>query len=321
MVLFQRRLFRLWYKWDFIYQFSSSSRREKHLLKNGYAHLRQIKKEKAIEIEENLKRGVDILENSRKENTVNWIQKCFLLQREGQFDDENVAEQIDTVYVGGSDTSMVTAVSTIVMLAIHQEAQDRVVEELRDIFGADTTRPITNEDLTKMTYLEMVIKESLRHFPVGPFIGRECSKDMGIANGTIPKGATVILNVLKLHKNPDIWGPNVDRFYPEHFLPDVISKMHPFSYLAFSAGPRNCVGMSDFICLNWNSLLSRNCLFLLYFAGIKYGYAIVKMTIAYILREYKMTSHLKLADIKTTVNIILKIANERPVKFEKRNKL
>lgn len=252
MALFQRRLLRLWYKWDFIYQFSSSCRAEKRLLKDGYAHLRQIKKDMEIKIEENLRRGVDILENSRKENTVNWIQKCFLLQREGLFDDENVAEQIDTLYVGASDTSMVTTVSTIVMLAIHQDVQDRVVAELRDIFGADTTRPITTEDITKMTYLEMVIKESLRYFPVGPFIGRECSKDMDIANGTIPKGATVLINILKLHKNPDIWGPNADRFYPEHFLPDVISKMHPFSYLAFSAGPRNCIGMSDFTCLKRN---------------------------------------------------------------------
>lgn len=127
MSLVQKRFVRFWLKWDFIYSFTSDCRAEQRLLRDGYEILHKIKDEKEVELADNLKHGVDILENSRNENTLNWIQKCFMLQREGKFTDLNVIEQIDTIYVGGTDTSMVTAVSTIIMLAIHQDVQQKVV--------------------------------------------------------------------------------------------------------------------------------------------------------------------------------------------------
>lgn len=62
------------------------------------------------------------------------------------------------------------------MLAVYPEIQEKVVAELHEIFD-DADSPVTYEDLSKLTYLEMVVKESLRHFPVGPFIARKTSDD------------------------------------------------------------------------------------------------------------------------------------------------
>lgn len=289
----QHRMARIWLKWDFIYNLTPTYRTEMRHFEFGYNFLRNIKRAKETELAENLKRDIDIIGNSRRANRLNWIQKCFWLYQKGEFTEENLIEEIDTIYVGGTDTSTVTVVGTIIMLAIHQEIQNRVVTELRDILGDDPDREITYEDVTKMTYLEMVIKESLRHFPVGPFLGRNSSKDLEIKDGIIPKDTFVLLNVMRVHKDRSIWGPNVDKFYPEHFLPENISRRHPFSYLAFSAGPRNCI-------------------------GIKYGYIVVKIIVAYILRRYKLSSHLELKDLRPKIQMIIKIANPNPVKIERR---
>lgn len=84
--------------------------------------------------------------------------------------------EIDTIFVGGTDTTSTTLTSTLIMLAIYPEIQDKVVAELHEVFD-DADSLVTYEDLSKLTYLEMVVKESLRHFPVGPFIARKTSDD------------------------------------------------------------------------------------------------------------------------------------------------
>lgn len=195
--------------------------------------------------------------------------------------------------VGGTDTTTVTLSSTLIMLAIHQDIQDKVMAELHEVFD-DQHSPVTFDDISKLTYLEMVIKESLRHYPVGPFIARKTSEDFPFKGGVIPKDSIILLNIRKMHMDPKYWGNNANQFNPDNFLPEKLEKMHPYTFLAFSGGPRNCV-------------------------GIKYAWIVVKVMLAHLLRQYKFKTHLKsLKDIRTKVTIILKIVNENPIQVEER---
>lgn len=61
----------------------------------------------------------------------------------------------------------------------------------------------------------------------------------------VPAGVNVVMLSLQIHRNEAVF-PEPELFMPERFLPENISGRHPFSYIPFSAGPRNCIGMNNF---------------------------------------------------------------------------
>ncbi|CAH1400223.1 unnamed protein product [Nezara viridula] len=91
-----------------------------------------------------------------------------------------------------------------------------------------------------MIYLEMVIKETLRLYPSVPFHSRPIIEDIKIDENTvIPASYTVGVFTYALHRSKNHWD-NPEEFIPERFVPGI--ERCPFSFIPFSAGPRNCIG-------------------------------------------------------------------------------
>ena len=57
-----------------------------------------------------------------------------------------------------------------------------------------------------------------------------------------PAGSNMYIPIALLHKDPVVW-PEPEKFDPDRFLPDEIAKRHRCSYIPFSFGTRNCIGM------------------------------------------------------------------------------
>jgi hypothetical protein len=57
----------------------------------------------------------------------------------------------------------------------------------------------------------------------------------------IPAETTIIILAYFMQRNPQFF-PDPEKFIPERFLPEESSKRNPFAMVAFSAGPRNCIG-------------------------------------------------------------------------------
>ncbi|MGK4585163.1 cytochrome P450 [Kitasatospora sp. HPMI-4] len=148
----------------------------------------------------------------------------------------------DTVLVtmlAAHHTTGVAVSWTLHLLGRHPEAAGRVADELDHVLGDRTVPEYT--DLRRLTYLEMVLKESLRLYPPGPYGARETTEPLALGGYGIPAGAVVFYPFWAVHLNPDHW-PEPERFRPERFTPEESAKRPRLAWIPFGLGPRTCEG-------------------------------------------------------------------------------
>ncbi|XP_014486912.1 PREDICTED: cytochrome P450 4C1-like [Dinoponera quadriceps] len=154
--------------------------------------------------------------------------------------DLDIREEVDTFVFEGHDTVAIAACFSLLLLAEHKDIQDRVRKEVNEVMEKNNGK-LNMDALQNLSYLERCLKESLRIYPSVHYISRVCTEDVKLHSYLVPKGTTVHLFIYDLHHNANIW-PNPEVFNPDRFLPENIRNRHPYSYLPFSAGPRNCIG-------------------------------------------------------------------------------
>lgn len=102
---------------------------------------------------------------------------------------------------------------------------------------------VEESDIKNLHYLQAIVKETLRMYPPGPLAGpREAIDDCYIGDYHVSKGTRLIVNIWKLHRDPQIWS-DPDEFRPERFLnehSDVGYQGQNFEYIPFSSGRRMC---------------------------------------------------------------------------------
>nr|CAD7430202.1 unnamed protein product [Timema monikensis] len=214
-------------------------------------------------------------------------------QKEGTLTDEEIKEEVDTIMFEGHDTTAAASSFFLSLMGIHQNIQDKVSQELDEIFG-DSDRPVTYQDTLEMKYLERCLLETLRMYPPVPIIARQLQEDIKLASGDyiLPEGATVIVATVKVHRRSDIY-PDPDVFNPDHFLPERTQNRHYYSFIPFSAGPRSCVGR-------------------------KYAMLKLKVILSTVLRNFRVYSDLTEKDFRLQADIILKRAEGFQVRMEPR---
>ncbi|CAH1271250.1 CYP4F12 [Branchiostoma lanceolatum] len=158
--------------------------------------------------------------------------------------DEEIREQVDTFLFAGHDTTSSTLCWTLYSLAQHPQYQEKVQKEVDELLSGRDDDTIEWDDLNKLTFLTMCMKESMRlHGPV-PAISRTTTEDTVIDGVPIPKDTYLMINMYALNHNPDVWGPDHMEFDPNRFHPDRIKGMDSHAFIPFSAGPRNCIGQN-----------------------------------------------------------------------------
>ncbi|XP_067423981.1 cytochrome P450 4B1-like isoform X2 [Emydura macquarii macquarii] len=157
-----------------------------------------------------------------------------------ELSDEDLRAEVDTFMFEGHDTTASGISWILYCMALHPEHQQRCREEIKEILEDRTT--IQWDDLGKMTYSTMCIKESLRLYPPVPGVARQLSKPITFHDGrTLPEGSLAAVSIHLIHRNASIWkDPLV--FDPWRFSPENISDRHSHAFLPFAAGLRNCIG-------------------------------------------------------------------------------
>ncbi|XP_050397360.1 cytochrome P450 3A13 [Patella vulgata] len=141
--------------------------------------------------------------------------------------------------LAGSDTTALALTFALYNLATHPEIQERVVEEINTNLRQDEVAD--HDNVGKLTYLQMVVDETLRLNPPLLRSSRAVGEEMELNGYKIRKDMDIFLPIYAIHRDPDYW-ENPEKFDPERFSPEQKSSRHPYCYLPFGVGPRNCIG-------------------------------------------------------------------------------
>ncbi|XP_066298428.1 cytochrome P450 4A25-like [Branchiostoma lanceolatum] len=156
--------------------------------------------------------------------------------------DEEIRAEVDTFLLEGHDTTASGISWSLYCLAKHPGHQDRVREEV-DVVMAGKDELIW-EDISKLKYLTMCVKEAMRLYPPVPIVSRKITRDFNFAGHRFPAGANLDVNVWCIHHNPAVWGEDFMDYNPDRFSPENMKKMGAYDFIPFSAGPRNCIGQN-----------------------------------------------------------------------------
>ncbi|XP_077994525.1 cytochrome P450 3A24-like isoform X2 [Glandiceps talaboti] len=156
------------------------------------------------------------------------------------FTNEEITAQAFTFFLAGYDTTSTLMSQFAYCMAVNPDIQEKVQSEIDDVM--EGYKEPGYEAVNKMTYLDMVVSETLRMYPPGFRFDRKCSQDTVINGIKIPKDILVGIPAYAIHHDPELY-PNPSKFDPDRFTKEEKEKRHPYAYLPFGAGPRSCIAM------------------------------------------------------------------------------
>jgi cytochrome P450 len=174
--------------------------------------------------------------------------------------DATIVGQIPSLFAAAFEAGQSALTWTLLLLAQHPRVAAQLLDELCDKMGGKTgsTWPSLS-DAGDLSYLDAVVKESMRVLPPVPFQIRVAQRDTKIFGFHLPQGTRVILNTFLTNRMPHPY-PDGDVFRPERWFTIAPTA---FEFPVFSGGPHSCPGY-------W------------------FGSTAVKIALAAILRRYRL---------------------------------
>ena len=140
--------------------------------------------------------------------------------------------------VAGHETTALALAWSLMLLAMHPDAQDRAREEARAALGVSAAGA---EHLDSMPYVGQVIEEAMRLYPPVGLLARNTREPDILAGREVLPKDVIFLPIYALHRH-EMWWDRPNEFIPENFSPAASEGRDRFLYLPFGAGPRVCVG-------------------------------------------------------------------------------
>lgn len=167
----------------------------------------------------------------------------------GGMSDRQIRDEAMTLFLAGHETTANALAWTFHLLGKNPDVRERIEAEV-DALG----RAPSYDDLKQLPYTLAAFKEAMRIYPPAYMLGRRALEDVEIGGMRIEKNTIVMINILGIHRRPDVW-PDPERFDPERFLGDKEKSLPRCAYMPFGAGPRICIG-NHFALMEGHALLA-----------------------------------------------------------------
>ncbi|XP_046679098.1 probable cytochrome P450 4aa1 isoform X2 [Homalodisca vitripennis] len=192
----------------------------------------------------------------------------------------------------GAGTETVTSALSFfsILLANHPDVQEKIYREILQEVEDPST--VTISDLKSLTYLEQSLNECLRLYPSVPAILRKATRNTKLSTFTLPANSRVLIPFYAMGRDEEQF-PDPEIFLPDRFSPDASEGRHPYSFLPFSGGPRNCIGKV-------------------------YAMFFMKTVMVHLLRSYKLHTKVRLCDIEPCINVVMASNTKLLIRFESR---
>ena len=152
--------------------------------------------------------------------------------------EKQLIDEVLTAVVAGHETTASALNWTWYMISQHPEVEERLQQEAVEVLGG--CEP-TAADLKQLGYTRQVIEESMRLYPPGWLLTRRALGEDEIGGYHVPLGTDLFISPYIVHRHPQFWD-DPEQFRPERFASEQAARRPQGAYLAFSMGPRNCIG-------------------------------------------------------------------------------
>jgi cytochrome P450 len=156
--------------------------------------------------------------------------------------DTQLRDEVMTLFLAGHETTAIALSWACYLIAQNPHVEAALVEELKEVLSGRVPIP---DDLPRLRYTEMALKEAMRLYPAVWGIGRKAIADCELGGYRVPAGSNLFILQWRTQRDARFF-PDPERFDPERWRDDPVrsGKIPRFAYFPFGGGPRVCVGAS-----------------------------------------------------------------------------
>ena len=158
----------------------------------------------------------------------------------GLLTDHQVRTEVMNLFVAGYEVVAHTLAFTLYLVATHDLVASGIQRELDEVAAAG---PLSPTRIAQLSYLDQVLKESMRLLPVTTVLTRETVRPVTLGGYRLPARRMVLFSPWGLQRSARYFSDPL-LFRPARFHAESGDDFHRYAYLPFSAGPRVCLGSS-----------------------------------------------------------------------------
>ncbi|KAI5358216.1 Putative cytochrome P450 [Septoria linicola] len=164
-------------------------------------------------------------------------------------DPVHIRNLVMDLFIAGQNMTGTMVAWVFAQLSVNADLFVRLRAEVLDKFGTEEAPrdALTWDNLQSCSFMQNVIRETLRMYPLLANIGRiaKCDTVLPRGDGTdglqpiaVPTGCAVTCNIYLTHRRTEEWGEDAWEFKPDRWIG---RKLGP-EFAPFGAGPRVCIG-------------------------------------------------------------------------------